>query len=116
MLETKLEQLPDGKAVIAMTGSLTMGASLKLLDSQVRQLLEGDVRDLTLELSGVDYADSGGLGVLVHTNGLMKAKGGVLRLAGVRPRVMELLRLTALDTVIAIADGTAEAATQTAGS
>jgi anti-sigma B factor antagonist len=116
MLDTTLEQLSDGKAVIVMTGSLTMGASLKLLDSQIRQLLEGKVCDLTLDMAGVDYADSGGLGMLVHANGLMKAKQGSLRLTGVRPRVMDLLRLTALDTVISIADGPAAAAPQTAGS
>jgi anti-sigma B factor antagonist len=112
MLDTTLEQLPDGKAVIVMTGSLTMGASLKLLDSQIRNLMEGDIQELTLDLSGVDYADSGGLGMLVHANGLMKAKQGILRLSGVRPRVMDLLRLTALDTVISIA----ETAPRTAGS
>lgn len=116
MLDTTLEQLPDGKAVIVMKGSLTMGASLKLLDSQIRQLLDGKVCDLTLDMAGVDYADSGGLGMLVHANGLMKAKQGSLRLAGVRPRVMELLRLTALDTVIAIAEGPSESAAQAANS
>ena len=116
MLDTTLEQTPGGKAVMVMKGSLTMGASLKLLDAQVRQLLEGDVRDLTLDLSGVDYADSGGLGMLVHANGLMKAKQGGLRLMGVRPRVMQLLKLTALDTVIPVVDGPAEAAAQTASS
>jgi stage II sporulation protein AA (anti-sigma F factor antagonist) len=102
MLDSTLEQSPDGKAIITLNGSLTLGTSLSFLDSQVRHLLEGDVRDLTLNLAGVDYADSGGLGLLVHMNGLLKSKQGILRLSGVRPRVMDLLRLTALDTMIAI--------------
>jgi anti-sigma B factor antagonist len=102
MLESTLAQSPDGKATITLNGSLTLGTSLSFLDSQVRQLLGGDIRDLTLNLAGVDYADSGGLGLIVHANGLLKAKGGNFRLSGVRPRVMELLRLTAIDTVIAI--------------
>jgi anti-sigma B factor antagonist len=102
MLDSTLEQSPDGKAIITLNGSLTLGTSLSFLDSQVRQLLEGNVRDLTLNLAGVDYADSGGLGLLVRANGVLKAKGGILRLSGVRPRVLELLRLTAIDTVIAI--------------
>jgi anti-anti-sigma factor len=107
MLDTTLEELPDGKAVITATGSLTMGSSLSLLDSQVRHLLEGNVHDLTMNLAGVDYADSGGLGLLIHTHGLLKARQGTLRLSGVRPRVMELLRLTSLDTVIIIENGPA---------
>jgi anti-anti-sigma factor len=109
MLDSTLEQSPDGKATITLDGSLTLGTSLSFLDSQVRHLLEGDVRDLTLNLASVDYADSGGLGLglLVHMNGLLKSKQGILRLSGVRPRVMDLLRLTALDTMIAI-DGASE--------
>ena len=108
MLESKLEELPDGKAIITLTGSLTLGTSLSFLDSQVRHLLEGNVTDLTLDVAGVDYADSGGLGLLIHANGLMKAKQGVLRLRNVRPRVMDLLRLTSIDTVIVIENGPAE--------
>jgi anti-anti-sigma factor len=107
MLDTTLEELPDGKAVITASGSLTMGASLKLLDSQVRHLLDGNVQDLTMNLAGVDYADSGGLGLLIHTHGLLKSRQGTLRLSHVRPRVMELLRLTGLDAVILIEDGPA---------
>jgi anti-sigma B factor antagonist len=102
MLDSKLEELPDGKAIITLTGSLTLGTSLSFLDSQVRHLLEGQVTDLTLNLAGVDYADSGGLGLLIHANGLMKAKRGILRLSNVRSRVMDLLRLTSIDTVITI--------------
>jgi anti-sigma B factor antagonist len=102
LLETTFEKLPDGKAVIVMTGSLTMGTSLKLLDSQVRNLIDGNVRDLTLNLAGVDYADSGGLGLIVHTHGLLQARQGILRLTSVSPRVMDLLRMTCLDKVINI--------------
>jgi anti-anti-sigma factor len=104
LLETTFEELPDGKAVIVMTGSLTMGTSLKLLDSQVRGLIDGSVRDLTLDLAGVDYADSGGLGLIVHTHGLLQSKQGIMRLTKVRPRVMDLLRITCLDKVITIED------------
>src|SRR3974390_543484 len=98
MLESKLEEFPDGKAIITLTGSLTLGTSLSFLDSQGRHLVAGNVNDLTLDVAGIDYADSGGLGLMIHTHGLMKAKQGILRLSNVRPRVMDLLRLTSLDT------------------
>ncbi|HEY2861432.1 MAG TPA: STAS domain-containing protein [Terracidiphilus sp.] len=102
MLDAMTEQTPDGKATIALAGSLTLGPSLSDLDAQIRHLVEGNVRELTLNLGGIDYADSRGLGLIVQAHGLLKARDGSLRLTGVRPRVMELLRLTAVDTVIAI--------------
>ena len=102
MLDTTIEQSQDGKATISLSGSLTLGSSLSSLDSEIRDLLAGDIRDLTLDLAGVDFADSRGLGVLVQTHNFLKAKGGTFKLTYVRPRVMDLLRLTAVDTVIAI--------------
>lgn len=102
MLDTTIEQSQDGKATLALSGSLTLGPGLTSLDSQIRQLLQTDVQELTLDLAGVDFADSRGLGVLVQTHNFLKAKGGSLRLKGVRPRIMDLLRLTAVDTVIPV--------------
>lgn len=97
-----VEQLPGGKAIIVVTGTLTLGTSLKVLDSQIQNLVAGDVKDIQLDLSGVEYADSGGLGLLVHTYGRLNAKQGTLRLTGVRPRVLELIRLTKMDTILVI--------------
>lgn len=103
MLSTStVEKLPGGKAVIVVSGSLTLGTSLKLLDSQIQNLIAGDVNDLLLDLSQVEYADSGGLGLLVHTHGRLSAKNGTLRLSGVQPRVMDLIRLTKMDTILTI--------------
>jgi anti-sigma B factor antagonist len=102
MLDTTIEQSQDGKATVDLSGSLTLGPALSALDSQLRELLDGGVRELTVNLAGVDFADSRGLGVLVQTHNHLKARGGTLRLTAVRPRVMELLRLTAVDTVIPI--------------
>ena len=102
LMTSTIEQFPEGKAIIEVSGPLTLGASLKLLDSQIQNYIAGEVRDLLLDISRVEYVDSAGLGMLVHTYGLLKAKQGKLRLKGVQPRVMELLKLTATDTLMTI--------------
>jgi len=102
ILTSTVEQLSDGKAVIELSGPLSLGTSLKVLDSQIQNLIAGEVSDVLLDLSKVDYADSAGLGMLVHTYGLLKKKQGKLTLKGVQPRVMELLKLTAVDTLMTI--------------
>lgn len=108
MLDTTIEQAADGNAAIALSGSLTAGDSLGSLDAQIRRLLDSGVRTLTLNMAGVNFADSRGLGVLVQAHNFLKAKGGSLRLTAVRPRVADVLRLTAVDTVIPIDAASAE--------
>jgi len=105
LTNSTVEQLPGGRAVIEVAGSLTLGTSLKVLDSQIQNLLAGDVRDLLVNLAGVDYMDSAGLGLLVHAYGQLNAKQGAMRLTGVQPRIMDLLRMTKLDTFLTIEPG-----------
>lgn len=108
LTNSTVEQLPDGKAVIAVAGSLTLGTSLKLLDSQIQNLLAAsEVRDLHFDLAEVDYVDSAGLGLLVHAYGQLNARQGTMRVTGVRPRIMELLKMTKLDTFLAVEPGAA---------
>lgn len=102
LTNSTVEQLPDGKAVVVLAGSLTLGSSLKLLDAQIRNLIAGDVHDLLMNLTDVEYVDSAGLGLLVHTYGLLNAKQGTLRVTGVRPYIMDLFRLTKLDSLLSI--------------
>lgn len=104
LMTSTVEQSTDGKAVVTVNGALTLGTSLKILDSQIQHLVDGDVRDLLLDLSAVDYADSAGLGFLIHTYGLVDSKQGKLRLKGVQPRVAELIRMTKLDTFLSLAE------------
>jgi anti-sigma B factor antagonist len=101
-LEARIETLPDRAAVITLSGTMTLGSSLKLVDSQVHSALSTGVTYLIFDLSGVDYADSAGLGLLVHTFGLMNEKGGSLRLCGVQPRLRTMMQTTRTDTILTI--------------
>ncbi|HEX4007057.1 MAG TPA: STAS domain-containing protein [Acidobacteriaceae bacterium] len=99
-LDARTEILPDRTAVVTITGSMTAGTSLKLAEAQLQQAVAQEVQHLVLDLSGVDYADSAGLGLLVHTYGLMNRKGGILRLCGVQPRILSLLQMTKTDLIL----------------
>jgi anti-anti-sigma factor len=101
-LDSKIENLNDGTAVVRLTGALSMGSSLSLVDSQVRQLIEDGVSKLVIDVTGVTHADSSGLGFLVHANGTLDAKGGGMRVAGVGHRLNDLLTLTRVDQLLKI--------------
>jgi anti-sigma B factor antagonist len=101
-LEARIETLPERTAVITLSGTMTLGSSLKLVDSQVQSALSTGVTSLIFDLSAVDYADSAGLGLLVHTFGLMNENGGSLRLCGVQPRLRAMMQTTRTDTILTI--------------
>lgn len=101
-LEARIETLPGRTAVITLIGTMTLGSSLKLVDSQVQSALSTGVTSIVFDLSAVDYADSAGLGLLVHTFGLMNEKGGSLRLCGVQPRLRAMMQTTRTDTILTL--------------
>lgn len=99
-LDARFEKLPENIAVITLCGSMTLGSSLKIAEAQVHDALAQGATDVVLDLAGVDYCDSAGLGVLVHTYGLLNERGGKLRLCGVQPRVAAMLHMTKTDTFL----------------
>ena len=101
-LDSRFEILPEATAVLTLTGHITLGSSLAMLNAQLDRTIADSVSFLAIDLTGVDFCDSAGLGMLVNTHGLLKKKGGSLRLCAVHPHVLELLRMTNMDTVIAI--------------
>ncbi|MGD0730094.1 MAG: STAS domain-containing protein [Terracidiphilus sp.] len=101
-LNARIEKLPEGRAVVVLDGPMTLGSSLKLADTQIQTVIADGATRIVIDLTGVDYVDSAGLGMLVFTYGSLNEKGGSLRLCGVAARVMSLLKLTKTDTFLAI--------------
>jgi anti-sigma B factor antagonist len=63
---------------------------------------------VVLDLSGVDFVDSSGLGALIHMHKTFEPQGRLV-LCNVAPRISELFKITRLERVFAIA-GTADEA------
>ena len=83
----------DGdKATIALTGKLTVHTSSEL--SAVVDGLDSSVRNLVIDLSGVDYIASAGLRVLVSTNKTVRQRGGSVSLAHPTEDMLEVLEMT----------------------
>lgn len=99
-LDMTIEKLPEGTAVATLSGAMTLGTSLKMVDAQVHSALSDGVTNLVLDLTAVPYSDSAGLGLLMYTYGLVKEKGGTLRLCGVSARVLSMLQMTRTDTFL----------------
>jgi anti-sigma B factor antagonist len=86
----------DGVAVVSVHGHLLGRDSRRRLVDHVRALLmEGQGR-IVLDLSGVRYVDSEGLGELIECYSAARSTGGAVKLLGVTSRLEDLLVITKL--------------------
>jgi anti-anti-sigma factor len=100
----------EGKSTDILIFELTGPVTLRNLFGLQDQLRSGDLpRAAILDLSGVPYMDSAGMGAIVNYYVHCQNRGVRLVVAGVSSRVMELFKMTRVDTVIALAP-TAETA------
>ena len=85
--------------VLDLTGKLTIGEGDELLKERISNLIQQGHRKLLLNLEGVPYVDSAGLGEIVRTYTTVSRQGGKLKLVNLTKRITDLLAITKLLTV-----------------
>lgn len=100
MAHLKIERRERGDvAILDLDGKLTLGENSAALRESIRSLLADGRKQILVNLEGVDYMDSSGLGDLVVGFATAKKQGAELKLANLTLRVEGLLQLTKLLTV-----------------
>jgi anti-sigma B factor antagonist len=95
----------DGVTVLQCNGRIVFGEESTALRDKVKETLAAGNKKIVLNLGGVSYIDSGGLGVLVSLFTSAKAAGGDIKLANLTQRVGDLLQITKLLTVFEVHEG-----------
>ena len=103
------ERVVDGVAVVDCSGRLIFGEEAAALRDLVKDLMLRGHRRILLNLEGVTYIDSGGLGALVGLFTSARAVGGEIKLLHLTRRVNELLQVTKLLTVFEAYDSEEQA-------
>ncbi len=88
--------------IIDMDGRITLGEGSSLLRDLIREKLATGHKKIVLNLAGINYIDSTGLGELVSGYRLIKGEGGELKLLNLNKKVTDLLQITKLYTVFDI--------------
>ena len=91
----------EGVIILDLKGRLVAGEEATTLRDSVKELATGPV-NMILNLDGVDYIDSTGLGGLVICFTTMRKVGGMVKLLNLTRRNIELLVLTKLETVFEV--------------
>ncbi len=89
----------EGIHVLDMKGRLTVGPEASALREKLKEMAVAGQVKVVLNLEGVDYIDSTGLGGLVIAFTTMKKAEGAVKLVNLSRRNIELLILTKLSTV-----------------
>jgi anti-sigma B factor antagonist len=96
--------------VLDMDGKITIGEGSVALRSAIRRLLEEGKKKVLLNLAGVGYIDSSGIGELVSSYTAIEVKGGgQLKLLNLTQKLQDLLTITKLLTVFDVYDSEADA-------
>jgi anti-sigma B factor antagonist len=91
----------DGRTVVQVVGEIDVYTA-----PQLRERLDAEIDagryDLVVDLSGVSFMDSTGLGVLVGRLKQIRLNDGSMRLVCSHERVLKVFVITGLDKVFAI--------------
>ncbi|MCP9492913.1 MAG: STAS domain-containing protein [Pyrinomonadaceae bacterium MAG19_C2-C3] len=93
------ERQADSVTVLDMQGRITIGEGSVALRNAIRKLLEEGKKNILLNLAGVSYVDSSGIGELVSSFTSVNKEGGKLKLLKLTQKIQDLLAITKLLTV-----------------
>ena len=102
------KRLVDGVTVVSCHGRMMFGEEATALRESLKEALS-KTRRMVLNLSGVTYIDSGGLGTLVGVFSSARAAGADIKLTGLGPRLRDVMQITKLATVFEVFDSEQEA-------
>ena len=103
------ERTVDGVTVLDLKGKMTLGEGDELLKDKINSLMNQGRGKILLNLEGVPYIDSAGLGEIVRTYTTVSRQGGTMKLVNLTKRITDLLAITKLLTVFETYDNESEA-------
>jgi anti-sigma B factor antagonist len=99
---TQAEQ--DDITIVTLSGQITLDDGDLAFGRHIDQLIAAGGRKVVVDLSGVSYIDSAGVGMLVSESQRLTAHGGSMRLAHLTARSHHLLAMLKLKFVFEIYD------------
>ena len=103
------ERVIGDVTILDLKGKMTLGEGDELLKDKINSLIHQGQKKLHLNLEGVPYIDSAGLGEIVRTYTTVSRQGGNLKLVNLTKRITDLLSITKLLTVFETFDNEPEA-------
>jgi len=95
--------------VIDLSGQIKLGEGTSVFRDTVKDLLSKGQKKILLNLGGVNYIDSIGVGELISALTSVRNQGGELKLLHLTKKVRDVLQITKLYTVFHVLNDETEA-------
>jgi len=110
MAQLSINQRQAGDvAILDLNGEVRIGDSATASRGAIRELVAAGNKKILLNLAGVRYIDSSGIGELIANYTTVGRTGGQLKLLSLTDKVQDLLVITKLLTVFDVYEAEAEA-------
>ena len=90
------EKIDNNVAILSLSGKMMGGPETTSLHDHIRGLLNDGITKVVVDLGGVKWINSSGLGVLMAAMTTLKNSQGQMKLANVTEKVESLLMITQL--------------------
>jgi anti-sigma B factor antagonist len=108
-MDLKIEKRQvNGITIVSCQGRIMFGDEANALRDFLKEALTETPR-MVLNLAGVTYIDSGGLGTLVGVYSSARGAGADIKLTGLGQRLRDVLQITKLATVFQVFNSEQEA-------
>jgi|SRR3954469_358536 anti-sigma B factor antagonist len=109
LLQIAERQVEPDITVVALTGRLALGRESQRIESLVEELVRKGTQRVVVDMTGVDYIDSAGIGMVALAAGKLREIGGKLAIVAAEGRVLQLLTMTQMNAIVAVRPTVAEA-------
>ena len=96
----KIKQNPQDKVmVLELSGKIMGGPDFDKFKNEIASVVEGGYKNVILDMSGVPWINSTGLGILITGYHSVKAADGVMKICSVKERVLSIFYISQLQNI-----------------
>ena len=107
-LRVTTSRIGSDSYAVAVTGEMDLYSAPKVRE-RLTDVIEAGARSVVVDLMGVSFLDSSGLGVLLSASKALRTAGGELVLAADDRRILRVLEITGLGRTIHVEQSLVEA-------
>ncbi len=105
----EIEENKDGIiSILSLKGKLDAYSS-RDLENSIKKVIEGGCNNILVNFQGVDYISSSGLRVILSSLKQIKKLDGQIKLANLKPHVLEVFEISGFTQIFDIYEGQEEA-------
>ena len=106
----KIKKNPqDDVMVLELSGKIMGGPDFEKFKDEVTTVVDGGFKKVILDMSGVPWINSTGLGILITGYHSIKAAEGVLKICAVKERVLSIFYISQLENIFDVYETREEA-------